>query len=353
MNTILVTSTAEGTGKTAIALALARLARERGLSVGYMKPKGTRLRSAVGKTRDEDPLLAADLLDLEADLGDMEPVVYSPTFIQEAVRGREDPPELQERIADAFGALSAERDLMVIEGGGDVWTGGIVELTDVDVADELDARVLLVAPYDELGDLDGVLAAADAIGDRLAGVVFNAVADSDRETILEDVAPFLDGRGIATLGVIPHDPDLAGIAVSDLADELGAELLAGADEAVVERLAVGAMGSDTALEYLRRLRNAALVTGSDRSDMHTAAIEASGVTCLVLTGGHRPPGAVLGKAEERGLPVLLVQGDTRTTVDRVESVLETGRTRTADAVDRMTELLEAEVDVAAILEAPE
>lgn len=81
MTTVLITGTEESTGKTAIALALAQLTREQDRSVGYMKPKGTRLRSVVGKTLDEDPMLARELLDLDAEMHELEPIVYSPTFI--------------------------------------------------------------------------------------------------------------------------------------------------------------------------------------------------------------------------------------------------------------------------------
>src|SRR6056297_1953491 len=169
MKTILVTATEESTGKTAVALALAKLAAERGLSVGYMKPKGTRLQSNVGKTLDEDPMLARELLDLDAEMHELEPVVYSPTFIDGAMRGREDPTELREQIVTRFDGLAEGRDLMVVEGGGSLTTGGIVDLTDADIAELLDAEVLLVSPYDEPRDLDDVLMAADMIGDRLAG----------------------------------------------------------------------------------------------------------------------------------------------------------------------------------------
>ncbi len=347
MTTILVTSTAEGTGKTAISVGLALLARERDLSVGYMKPKGTRLRSAVGKTRDEDPLLAKELLGLDAELHELEPVVYSPTFVEEAIRGRERPEELRERIADEFEKLAADTDLMVVEGGGDCWTGGVVDLTDVDVAELLDAQVVIVSRYSQPTDLDEILAAADGFGDRLAGVLFNAVSEADLDAIEQTIVPFLDGRGISTLGSLPRDPDLAGVSVEDLADSLGAEVVAGEGgrDLTLERFTVGAMGSDTALDHFRRLRNAAVVTGGDRPDVQTAALQAPGVNCLVLTGGYRPPAAVLGTAEEQGIPVLLVQTDTRTTVDRVEDALSTGPTRSRATVDRMTELLREGVDL--------
>lgn len=351
MTKTLIASTADGTGKTAIAIALARIARERGATVGYMKPKGTRLRSAVGKTRDDDPLLAAELLDLDAPIEDLEPVVYSPTFVAEAIRGRESADAVRERVKAAFNGLAADVDATLVEGGGDVWTGGVVDLADPDVADLVDARVVLVANYHEAADVDDVLAAADAFGDRLAGVLFNAVAEEAIDDVTQEVVPFLDGRGVRTLGVLPRDPELAGVTVEELADELGAETLVGESGGSrrIERFAVGAMGSESALEHFRRLRDAAVVTGGDRADVQTVAIQATGVACLILTGGRRPPATVLGAAQENGTPVLLVGADTRATVDRLESVLATGRTRGAAVVDRMGELLDEGVDVDLVL----
>lgn len=350
--TLLVTSTAESTGKTAVALALATLAAERGRSVGYMKPKGTRLESNVGKTFDADPALARELLDLEADLEDLEPVVYSPTFVEGAIRGREDAGAVRERVREAFETLSAEREHLVLEGGGTLDTGGVVDLTDPEVAELLDARVLLVAPYTDERDVDAVLGAADRLGDRLVGVVFNAVAEGAREPLATDVVPFLESRGVRTLGVLPRDPELAGVSVGDLATELGAEVLTDADtDGVVERFHVGAMSGESALQHLRRTQRAALITGGDRSDIQTVALEAPGVECLVLTGGIRPAGAVLGRAEEAGVPVLLVRSDTLTTVERAEDVLDSGRVRDGVTVGRVRELLTEHADLETVLDA--
>jgi len=204
VETLLVSSLEESTGKTAITLALARLARDEGDSVGYMKPKGTRLQSNVGKTLDEDPLLARELLEFEAEMHDLEPVVYSPTFIEQAIRGREDPDELRDRVREAFETLAADRDRLFVEGGGRYDVGGIVDLADPDIADLLDARVLLVAPYEIPADVDDVIAAADRFGDRLAGVVFNDVSDAAYDGLETDVVPFLEGRGIPVHGVLPE-----------------------------------------------------------------------------------------------------------------------------------------------------
>ncbi|WP_336133513.1 phosphotransacetylase family protein [Natronomonas amylolytica] len=349
--TILVTSTDRSTGKTAVALALAKAAEARGEDVGYMKPIGTRLRSAVGKTIDEDPLLAREILGLDAETHEMEPVVYSPTFVQEVVRGHEDVDALRESIESGFDDLAADHDRMVLEGGGSLATGGVIEATDADLAELLDATVVLVARYEEPGDIDDVLAAAETLGDRLGGVLFNAVPDAAFDDLASDVVPFLESRGIRVYGTIPYQPDLAGVSVADLADELGAEILTerASTDALVQRFVVGAMTANEALKGLRRVRDAALVTGGDRTDIQTTALEASGVKCLLLTGGIRPPEAALGRAESEGIPVLLVRTDTKTTIDRAETVISSGRTRDADTVDRMSELLGDYADIDAML----
>jgi len=352
MNPILVSSTEESTGKTAVALALASHAQDAGRSVGYTKPRGTRLQSAVGKTLDQDPMLAREVLDLDAEMHEMEPIVYSPTFIEEVVRGREDADALREQVTDSFETISDGKDLVVLEGAGSYQTGGIVGLTDPDLADLLDAQVLLVTRYDEPGDVDGILAAADAFGDRLGGVLFNAVADDDFDQLTEDVIPFLEGRGVTVFGAIPEVEDLAGVTVGELAERLGAELQTSdaSTNALVERFLVGAMGSDAALSGFRRTREAAVITGGDRSDIQSAALEAPGVKCLILTGGFRPPGAIVGRAEEEGTPIMSVQGDTRTTVDRAEEVIRSGRTRDASTVERMVGLLADSIDVDRVLD---
>ncbi|ELZ26629.1 protein with phosphotransacetylase biod-like n-terminal domain [Halogeometricum pallidum JCM 14848] len=346
MNTLLVTSTHESTGKTAITLALGKLAQERGNAVGYMKPKGTRLQSNVGKTLDEDPMLAREILGLDAEMHQMEPIVYSPTFVDGAIRGRENGDELGEIVEENFEQLAESKDLMLVEGGG-VWsTGGIVDMTDVDVAERLDAGVLLVADYRKPSDLDDLLVAAEQFGDRLAGVLFNGVTDAVFDELEQEVVPFLEGRGVPVLGVVPREQELAGVTVADLADELGADVVTrGDEEEYVERFLVGAMGGDSALRYFRRTKDAAVITGGDRSEIITAALEAPGVKTIILTGGHRPSSAVLGKAEEKGVPVMLVNGDTLSVVDRAEDVVHTGRTRDEKTVSTMRDLLFEHADV--------
>lgn len=347
-----ITSIEESTGKTAVALALALEASDRGQEVGYVKPKGTRIRSSVGKTLDADPLFARDLLGLETEVSDLEPIVYSQTFVEGVLRGTEDPETLRERVAESFETAAADRDLVVVEGGGTLETGTVVDLADWDVADLLDSRVVLLARYDGPRDVDSVLAASRQLGDRLQGVLFNAVGEGAFDRVTTDVVPFLGSRGIDVLGVLPRERTLAGVSVSELAEELGARVLTeGSTDDFVERFVVGAMGPEEALRSFRRTRSAAVITGGDRAEVQTAALSAPGVECLLLTGGHDPPSAVVGRAETAGVPVLVVRSDTITTIDRAEGVVRAGRTRRPETIETMRRLLREGVDLDALLAA--
>ena len=351
MKNLLLTSSQNSTGKTAVALALGRLAQDRDLSVGYMKPKGTRLQSNVGKTLDTDPMLAREVLSIEAEMHEMEPIVYSTTFVEGAIRGRENVEELQERIVEAYETLAADRDFMVLEGGDRCTTGGIVDLADDDIARELDADVLLLERLDSVNDVDRLLGVADRVGDRIAGVVFNGVSDSMYDLVESDIVPFLEGRDIPVLGVLPHNRELAGVTVADLTDELGGRVLTGGEEEVfIERVLVGAMSGEAALSHFRRTKDAAVVTGGDRADIQRAALEAPGVKALILTGGFEPPGAVLGKASDHDVPVVSVRTDTLATIERAEELIRGGRVRDARTVETMTKLLHDHVDVGPLLE---
>ena len=62
------------------------------------------------------------------------------------------------------------------------------------------------------------------------------------------------------------------ISVGQLARGLGGEIVCApeASEELVEYLMVGAMNVDSALTYFRRKPNKAVITGGDRSDIHTS-----------------------------------------------------------------------------------
>lgn len=346
----LLSSTTESTGKTGVALALARESQERGEEVGYMKPKGTTLESAVGKTLDKDPMVAREVLGVEDEVHEMEPVVYSPTFIEQAVSGKVDEDELHEEVVNAYDDIAEGRDAVFLEGGDVYTTGGTVDMTDAEVAETLDARVVLVAEFDGYGSADEVLAAADAFGDRLDGAVFNAVESANFDDVEDVLVPFLERRDVPVHGVLPWERGIAGVTVADLRDRLNATVLTDApQDAYVERFLVGAMSGEEALRQFRRTKDAVVVTGGDRADVQGAALEAPGVRCIVLTGGLEPPSAVVSKAQEKDVPMLSVSRDTLAAIGEMEEVLKEGRRIDASTVEAVREILVQHSDVDALL----
>lgn len=349
-NTVLVTSTAAGTGKTAVAIALGCIARDRGSDVGYMKPKGTTLQTRVGKVLDTDPLLAQEVLDLDEAIETMEPVVYSSTFLKEVIRRSESTEAIRASVTSAYDRIANGRDLVVVDGDAGWSPGRAIRLTDRDIADLLDTKVILVAPYRDIFGIDEILATAEGFGDRFAGVLFNAISEPDRDELESEIIPYLTANDIDVLGVLPRERLLFTVTVADLATEIGAEVVTSCpmDERV-SRFSVGAMSSDAALGHFRRSQDTVVVTGGDRSGIQAAALEAPGVRALVLTGGLRPDSPIVSKAEERNVPIMLVTGETLHTIERIEAVIGTGRVRDPDEIAVVRSLLDQHADLSGLI----
>jgi BioD-like phosphotransacetylase family protein len=112
---------------------------------------------------------------------------------------------------------------------------------------------------------------------------------------------------------------------------------------LVEHLMVGAMRVDSALTYFRRKPNKAVITGGDRPDIQLAALETS-TKCLILTGNLHPSPIILGRAEEVGVPMILVRQDTLSAVEVIERFFGKTRFHQEKKVMRFEEMLEDRFD---------
>jgi len=87
------------------------------------------------------------------------------------------------------------------------------------------------------------------------------------------------------------------------------------------------MTPEVALKYFRRTIRKAVITGGDRVDIQLAALQTD-ISALILTGNIYPDVKVLGRADESGIPVILVPYDTYTTIKSVGTL--TGRIKPND-----------------------
>lgn len=353
MRTILVASTKPYIGKSGIAVALTGMLADRGLDVGYFKPYGTMpvlLGDGSGHTTDEDALYVNRLLAHPCDPVDVCPVVRTQTLIDQVLSGEVS--DCVERVQTAFERCSRGRAVMVIEGPREPAQGASVGLSLFSMVKLFEGPVLLVDRPRPTDLPDDAVCLARDLGDRLGGLILNGVDESRIAIVREKVVPFLAARGIQVLGVLPFDPTLGSVTVGEIADALGAVVLTAHShlEDTVEGFMVGAMGQEKALRYFRRRANKAVITGGDRADVQLAALVTS-TRCIVLTGGMAPDPFVQARAEELRVPMLMVEFDTLTAVERIEALL--GRVHLHDAVkaQRIRQLLETETDVEPLLAA--
>ncbi len=326
MKSLYITSVEKYSGKTALCLALGKIYQERGLNIGYLKPFSLRPWRTGDKIADEDAAFVIDILGINAKPWEMAPVVVTSEMLREYLTDQEKV-DYMPLVLDAAKSLEERRDLLLLEGGGSLREGYGMNLATPDVANELGSAIVVVVKYcEDVCLLDDVLAAKFRLPNSLTGVVINRVPQHAIGFVNNLIVPFLEKQGVPVLGVLPDDEALAALSVGEIVDVLNAEVLTSCydEEALVEALMVGAMTEDSALRRFRKQPNKAVITGGDRTDIQLAAMETS-TTCLILTGNLHPSSLIIKQAENMGVPILLVPGNTMETVESLDRIF--GKTR--------------------------
>jgi BioD-like phosphotransacetylase family protein len=236
--------------------------------------------------------------------------------------------------------------VVVLEGGGSLREGWIVNLAPPHVSELLKTKVLVVVPYqNDLQLVDDLITAKVRLGDALLGGVINRVPGHCLEFVLNKVKNFVGHRGVPIFGILPRERVLLSVSVRDLSEGLNGEVLCGlrALDELVEHLLVGAMGSESALVYFRRKINKAVITGGDRPDIQLAALETS-TRCLILTGNIMPGAQIIGQAEMKSIPIILARQDTMTVLEQIEKFFGKTRFHQEKKVKRFENLFDEHMD---------
>jgi BioD-like phosphotransacetylase family protein len=325
-NPLLIGSCEPFSGKSAVVLGLGQQLRRRSVPFLFGKPLATCLDPAEIH-QPGDPLIDADVrfigrhLRLDEDRLIASAAVLEPASARERLlRGEVGPVEGMEALRARLGGETG--DLAILEGAGRLSEGMLFGFGLVPLAQALEAAVVLVHPWTDSRDVEPLLEARSQLGPLLAGVVINGVATEALATFRQELEPALERIGLQVLGVLPRSPLLRSVTVEELSRRLEARVLCSRDrlDLLVETLSIGAMNVNSAMEFFRRRRNMAVVTGADRTDIQLAALEAS-TQCLILTGVGEPLPQLISRAEELEVPVLKVDHDTLTTVEVIEAAI--------------------------------
>ncbi len=332
MKKILVSSVCERSGKTSLAMSLALMLKERNLEVGYLKTFDS----------DDYDLKLAKELGLDSSCGVFLNRPYADFLISE------DPYKLKKKIIDEFDVVSAGKDVVIIEGAQTFIHGNAMEICDIQISKLLDTSVLAVARYHSDFVVDEIILAKRHFDERLRKVILNQVSGYKRSYIDSIVEKALSKHNLEISGVIPTDPTLLGIFVSEIAAATNSEyLVKTTKDEIVEQVLVGAMKAEAALSHMRSARNFAFVTGGDRGDLILLAIE-SGAKCIVATGNLEPSATVITKAEDAGVPILLSKSDTATTLEMIQRKFGRVGIR-KEKLGKMMELIKRYVNLEGVL----
>ncbi len=344
---LLIGSTEAYSGKSATVLGLSHQLQEKGLDILYGKPLGTCLGESPAAVVEKDVQFVTEILKLSQNRLLPTLLALDEKTILRRLRG-EDRINYQQQITQYL--QNSNGDLALLEGPGTLEEGSLFDLSLLQVAQRVDAKVLLVVRYKSLLSIESLLSAKHRLGDRLIGVLLNDIPAEQLAAVDTQMRPFLEQQGIPVLGMLPKSNLLRSVSVAELANQLQAEVLCRRDrlDLMVESLAIGAMNVNAALKYFHKRQNMAVITGGDRVEIQLAALESS-TQCLILTGQLPPPPFILSKAEELEIPILSVDLDTLTTVEIVDRTFGQVRLHEPIKVQCIRQLMAKHFDIDRLL----
>lgn len=343
---LLVGSIKPYSGKSATILGMAQQFKEQGLDVAYGKPLGTCF-SAQSDGVDEDVRFIAQTLKLSEDRLRSTLFVLDSETVSERLRGN-DPTNYVDSLKQYRQIQGG--DCVILEGPGSLEEGSLFDLSLLEIAQVVDASILLIVLFHPTLIADSLLSAKQRLGDRLAGVLINDIPPDQTYFVDTTIKPFLEARGIPVLGMLPSSQLLRSVSVRELVRQLDAEVLCCRDrlDLMVEKLTIGAMNVSSALKYFRKASNMAVVTGGDRTDIQLAALETS-TQCLVLTGQFPPSSLILSRAEDLETPILSVDLDTLSTVKIIEQTFGQVRLQETVKVQCVCQMMAKHFDIGRLI----
>ncbi len=210
MQGIFVTGTDTGIGKTVISGALAMLLREQGKRVGVFKPVATGCRRDVRLGLIcEDAEFLAHCADTDATLEEINPVRYAGELAPMVAADHTKRPIDWDAIDRSWAMLSAQNDVVVVEGAGGLLVPIDRKTTMADLIERWKLPVIVVARAG-LGTINHTLLTLEAFRQRklkVAGVVINGYRPGSA-TLAEETNPDVIAR-LARIDIpiiVPFDP---------------------------------------------------------------------------------------------------------------------------------------------------
>ena len=313
MSILFTITTGDHAGHTLITWAIARRLMERSVRVGFLKPFGCGPSSV-----DRDTLLFRELLGIE-----VPPDRLCPFPDEHAAFSSMGADEITARISNLVRDLSDGNDILMIMGSRHIFFDDSRRpFSDISLIRRFRSSVVLVDRYRrESKSIYSALSVRSLVGPGLRAVVFNRVPGESLAKLREKTIPSLERKGIPVVAGVPEDIRLSSRSLREIRDILHADLIQGRASLAepVGVMTVGAGDLAASLRPFKRVYNKIVLLKPPLSDVDED--DPAGrrtVAGILLTGGRIPPSRVLDGAKEAGVPVMRVNEDTFSALDRLK-----------------------------------
>lgn len=340
MEKAIIASTRKSAGKTSVVLGMSKAMKKK---VGYMKPFGDRLIYRKKRLWDYDTALMTNVFALEDSPEDM---CFG--FDHAKLRYMYSDEGIKEKLLEASSEVGKGKEMLFIEAGKDLMYGTYVHLGALSLAKHTGSKLIVVVSGtndDIIDDVAFLKKYLDRSEINFGGVIINKVGAMDefKKTYL----PKIEGLGVEVIGAMPHQEELTHFSLNYLSERLFAKVITGEGnlDRIVKSILIGAMTVDVPLQkILSQNKNALMITSGDRSDMILAALE-RGVEAIVLTNNILPPSNIISKAEDMGVPMLLVPYDTFQVVKQIDDIEPLITASDKDKMDLLAKLAKKNLDL--------
>ena len=344
MKPLYVCSVRPYSGKSLVAVGIGAHYLKKKMKVGFFKPVGTMPAKVKGVWTEKDAVLASEILGQDIALEHICPVLLTQDLLNRAYKGKT--VNKLPKIQKAFKYIKDKSDFVVVEGAQDLFVGAMFQLPAYKLVKTMKGKIVIVNRWETDLDSETMLAVKHFLKGDFAGVIFNNVARPKVDYLERLVVPMLRRNDVEVFGIIPRDKVLSSYSAKEVAEILNGEVLCCKeylDDRLADNFMVGAMNLDKSYEYFKKTKNKIVIVGGDRADIQLAALETD-TAAIVLTGGLFPNDVIIGRAQEKKIPLISVKGDTFKVVDRLEDVVGQLRLDNPKKVKRGIELIAKRVD---------
>jgi BioD-like phosphotransacetylase family protein len=267
---IFIAATGQHCGKTTTSLSLLHLALKKYNRVGFIKPFGPKRTSYMGQFVDIDAALIAHVYGMEDQLSLMSPVVLDAYTTRNVLEGKDNPQHYLQQIRQATSELERQCDFLIIEGAGHTGVGSVVGLNNAQLAQQLDAPVLMVAGGGVGNVIDALqlnLALFRETGAEVRMILLNKLIKDKRENTLKYLQLAFNNTAIQVVGGFNYSPILANPTMRYLSELLQLELQSDDEQAsrIVHHVQLGAASTQRIVDLLQE--STLLIVPSSRDEV--------------------------------------------------------------------------------------